>query len=432
MHPRTLTLAALLAAAAATVAANDWPRWRGPNNDDVCTETGLLHDWPTGGPPLVWTANGLGTGYGTPSVAGGKVFGIGSRDGKDGVWAVKESDGSPLWFTPFTPTATVAWTTNGPSSTRTVHNGKVYAVSLGGTLVCLDADSGRQVWAVDFVKQFFGGGRAVPNWGFNQSVLADGDKVICAPGAARASVVALKADTGEVIWKAEAGTPGGGYGYSSPIKATVAGVPMYVALLGQSSGLVGVHADTGKLLWQYNKAAMGGTAQIPTPIVKGDRVWVSSAYSGGSALLQLVPQGDRFSVKEIKTYRRELMNHHGGMVLVGDHIYFGHNQNAGNPVCVDFRTGEIVWGPEKYPTGASGSAAVPYADGRLYFRYTNRKMVLIDPSPEGLKVVSSFDLPPPSHPQKRESWPHPVIANGKLYIRDTEVMYCYNVKAETN
>jgi outer membrane protein assembly factor BamB len=418
-----LLAAGLLFACAATAA--DWPGFRGPNRDGICTETGLLQQWPKDGPPKLWTAKNLGLGYGTPSVAGGKIFGLGTRNDKDGVWAIKEADGSELWFTPFDdPRPTNQ--NNGPSSTPTVAGGKVYALSSNGKLVCLDAAGGKKVWGVDYVGDY--GGR-VQTWGYTESPLVDGDKVIGAPGSAKATVVAWNKDTGKEIWRTEVkGGAGGGGGYSSPIKATVGEIPMYVVLLGQSGGLVGLHADTGKLLWQYTATALGGTAQIPTPIVKGDRVWLSTGYRGGSALLQLIPEGkDKVTVKELTTYKEALKNHHGGMVLVGDYIYFGNGQSAGMPVCVDFRTGEIKWGPEKYPAGAQGSAAVLYADNRLYFRFQNGLLVLIDPSPEGLKVVSSFKLPEPSG---RESWPYPVIANGRLYVRDQEKLHCFNVRAD--
>jgi outer membrane protein assembly factor BamB len=423
-----LLAAGLLLACTATAA--DWPEFRGPNRDGVCTETGLLQEWPKAGPPKVWTVKNLGLGFGTPSVAGGKIYGLGTRGGKDGVWALKEADGSEVWFTPFAdPRPTNQ--NNGPSGTPTVRDGKVYALSSLGKLACLDATSGKKLWGVDYVGTY--GGR-VEKWGYTESPLVDGDKVIGAPGSASATVVAWNKDTGKEVWKtAIRGGAGGGGGYSSPVKATVGGIPMYVVLLGQGGGLVGVHADTGKLLWQYTAAAMGGTAQIPVPVIKGDLVWVSTAYRGGSALLQLVPEGkDRVAVKELKTYRTELMNHHGGMVLVGDHVYFGHAQSSGMPVCVGLKTGEIKWGPEKYPAGAKGSAAVLYADDRLYFRYQNGMMVLIDPSPEGLKVVSSFQLPDPDQRSAPQSWPHPVIANGRLYLRDQNLLHCYDVKADKN
>lgn len=431
-----LACAALAGAGVATAA--DWPGFRGPNRDGICTETGLLKEWPKDGPKRVWAAKNLGLGWGAPAVAGGMIFGVGDRGGKDGVWALKEADGTEVWFTPFADKATgLGGQTNGPASTPAVHNGKVYTVSANGTVSCLDAKTGKEVWAKSYVKDFGGpnAGRGGVTWGYSDSVFADGDKIICTPGAKGAALVALNADTGAVVWKADVGAVGGGHGYSSPLKATFGTTPAYVAELGNAAGLVAVHADTGKLLWQYKgTAATGGVAQIPIPIVKDNAVWVSTSYGGGAALLQIVPKGEgAFEVKEVKAYKKpELNNHHGGMVLVGGYVYFGHDQNKGYPVCVDFKTGEIKWGPEKRESavnGGSGSAAVLYADGRLYFRYQNGVMVLIDPSPEELKVVSSFKLPPPDQRSHTQSWPHPVIANGKLYLRDQTVMYCYDVKA---
>ena len=424
--------------------AADWPSFRGPNRDGFSPETGLLKTWPEGGPKQLWSAKNLGLGWGTPSVAGGVIYGVGARDGKDGVWALKEADGSELWFRPFATSPSGRFPQgNGPASTPTVHNNKLYTVSADGTVSCLNAKDGKEVWSKSYVTDF---GGAVSNtggvaWGYSDSVLADGDKVICTPAAKGAALVALKADTGETVWKADAGAIGApnsrgfssGQGYSSPVKAMIGGVPQYLILSGNGAGLVGVHAETGKVLWQYRgTAATGGTAQIPMPVVKDDRVWVSCSYNGGAALLQIASKGkDAFEVKEVKTYRsQQLNNHHGGMVLIGDHVYFGHGRNGGSPVCVDFKTGEIKWGPERSPAGGQLSAAVLYADGRLYFRYENGVMALIEPSPEGLKLVSSFKLPAADQRSHPQSWPHPVVVNGKLYIRDQTVLYCYDVQAK--
>jgi outer membrane protein assembly factor BamB len=429
MHSRALCLAAAFLVVATAAPAADWPQWRGPNQDGVCTETGLLKSWPKDGPPVAWTAKNLGTGHGTPTVAGGTVYGMGNRDGKDGIWAVKESDGSNLWFTPIDD-AKKENQNNGPGGAPAVANGKVYGVSNKGKLACVDATTGKDLWKVDLVKDYRSG---VPAWGFNESVLVDGDKVICSPGSSAAGLAAFNANTGKEIWKSAVPKVGSGYGYSTPVKATIGGVPQYVCLVGgdkehTSGGVIGVRADTGKLLWQYQKVG-SGTAAIPTVIVKGDLVWCSVGYDdGGSALLRLTPAGpNKFDVKELRYYSaNQLKNHHGGMVLVDDHVYFGHGQNQGNPACVDFKTGEIKWGPEKYPTSGKGSAAYLYADGLFYVRYQTHVMALLQMDPDGLKVISAFE--PPGH-TKQQAWAHPVIANGKLYIRDQGTMTCYNVKA---
>lgn len=442
MSRSILSLALILSSPAAFAA--DWPTFRGPNRDGVSTESGLLKSWPEGGPKQLWAAKNLGRGWGTPSIAGGVIYGTGAREGKDGVWALNEADGSELWFRPFATSASGLFPqSNGPASTPTVHNGKLYTVSADGTVSCLSAKDGSVVWSKNYTKDFGApaSGRDGVAWGYSDSVLADGDKVICTPSAKGAALVALKADTGETVWKADAGSIGAansrgfssGQGYSSPVKATIGGVSQYLILTGNGAGLVGVHAESGKVLWQYKgTAATGGVAQIPMPVVKDDRVWVSCSYAGGAALLQIVSKGtDEFAVKEIKTYRiSELNNHHGGMVLVDGHVYFGHDRNNGSPVCVDFKTGAIKWGPERSPGGGQKSAAVLNADGRLYFRYENGVLVLIEPSSEELKVVSSFKLPAPDQRTHSQSWPHPVVVNGKLYIRDQTVMYCYDVNAK--
>jgi outer membrane protein assembly factor BamB len=443
MAIRFSLFAAVLFGGPAAVAA-DWPEFRGPNRDGVSAETGLLKEWPKDGPKQLWAAKNLGLGWGTPSFADGVIYGVGARDGKDGVWALKEADGAELWFSPFAASATGLFPQgNGPASTPTVRKDKLYVVSANGTVSCLNTKDGKEVWSKNYVKDF--GGTAIGTngvaWGYSDSVLVDGDKVICTPAAKGAALVALKADTGETVWKADAGdigAPGSrgfqpGQGYSSPVKATIGGVPQYVILLGNGSGVVGVDAESGKVLWQYKgSAATGGTAQIPMPVVKDDRVWVSCSYNGGAALLQITSKDKAaFEVKEVKKYGiRELNNHHGGMVLVDGHVYFGHDRNNGSPVCVDFKTGEIKWGPEKSPGGGQKSVAVLFADGRLYFRYENGVMVLVEPDPKELKVVSSFKLPAADQRSHPQSWPHPVVVNGKLYVRDQTVMYCYDVKAK--
>ena len=207
---------------------------------------------------------------------------------------------------------------------------------------------------------------------------------------------------------------GGGAGYCTPIKMTVGSIPTYVCLLGQEAGVVGVHAKNGKVLWQYNGVgASGGTAQIPVPVISGNRVWVSCSYSppgAGSALLELTPEGtEKIDVKVVKTYKKpEGNNHHGGMVLVGKHVFFGHDQNRGRPACFDITTGERIYLEDKEPAGGSGSAAITYADGRLYYRFQNHVMALVEPDPTQFKLVSSFRLPEAqrrSRAGRTRSWP---------------------------
>lgn len=404
----------------------DWPQWRGPNRDGVSLETGLLQEWPKGGPPLVWTVKGCGGGYSTVAVADGFIYGTGKIDDKDVVWCRKEKDGEEVWSTKVGDYKKVAGPgDDGPKGTPTVADGRVFAVTVGGTLVCLEAKGGKEVWRKEYVKDFEGG---VPTWGYSESVLVDGDTVICIPAGKKAAVAALKAKDGEVIWTTQVKTVGKAAGYSSAVKTTVGKTDMYVVMLGQAegSGVVGVDAKSGKLLWSYN-GVMNGTANIPTPVVKGDMLWVSTGYGdGGSALLHIKESGGKFEAEELKHYEsKELQNHHGGMVLVGDYVYFGHRHGNGIPACVDFKTGEVKWKEEKDAGGGTESGSVVYADGMLYFRYQNGKMALVKASPDKFELAGSFDIPEKSG---KPSWAHPVVANGKLYIRDQDKLHCFDVK----
>jgi outer membrane protein assembly factor BamB len=418
----SVSLAVAVAVLSADAKTFDWPQWRGPNRDGTSAETGLLQEWPKGGPPLAWTVKGCGGGYASVVVSEGFIYGGGRKDRKDCVWCRKESDGSEVWTTPFAD-GKQGSDDEGVRGTPTVAGGRVYCVSGGGVLVCLDAKTGLEKWKKSYTKDF---GGSVQGWGYCESVLVDGETVICTPCANKAAVVALKAKDGEVIWKTEVKNAGGAGGYSSPVKTTVGKTDMYVNLLGNAGGVVGVDAKTGKLLWQYTKI-MNGTANVPTPVVKGDRVWCSTGYDdGGSALLHIKESGGKFEAEELKYYdSKQLQNHHGGMVLVGEYVFLGNRHNSGIPACVEFKTGEIQWKEEKGAGGGGGSGSVVYADGMLYFRYENGKVALVKANPKKFELAGSFDIPEKSG---KPSWQHPVVANGKLYIRDQDKLHCFDVK----
>ncbi len=427
----SVSLVAAAFALSADAKTFDWPQWRGPNRDGVSAETGLLQEWPKGGPPKAWTVKGCGGGYSTVAVAGGFIYGTGKIDDKDHIWCRKEKDGEPVWSTPVGDYRKTGYE-EGTRSTPTVADGRVFAVTPGGTLVCVDAKTGKEQWRKEYVKDFGGG---VPAWGYSESVLVDGETVICIPAGKKAAVAALQAKDGSEVWKTEMKSVGAAAGYSSAVKTTVGKTDMYVVLLGQAagSGVVGVDAKSGKLLWNYN-GVMNSTANIPTPVVKGDTIWVSTGYGSGAALLHIKESGGKFEAEEVKAYKPgenprqqppELQNHHGGMVLVGDHVYFGNAHNSGHPACVEFKTGEVKWKETKGAAGGSGSGCVVYADGMLYFRYENGKMALVKADPKKFEVVGSFDIPEAS---KKPSWQHPVVANGKLYLRDQDNLHCFDVK----
>ncbi len=393
----------------------DWPQWRGPNRDGVSKETGLLSQWPEGGPKLLWAANGIGRGYSSVVVANGRVFTISDRKRDCVVIAFNEDSGQELWATRIAPAQG-----DGPRCTPTVDGDRVYALSRQGELACLGVEDGKVLWHKNYKTDL--GGRMMSGWDYSESPLVDGEKLIITPGGDGAALAALNKRTGEVLWKAPVKNAGGS-GYASVVVAEVGGVRQYITLLGRSGGIVGVDARDGKLLWRYTKMA-NGTANIPTPIVHGDLVFTSTGYGAGSALLQLVPTQAGIEVKERYFLKgRTLQNHHGGMVLVGEHVYGGHGHNDGQPFCLNLKTGQFAWAPRRGP--GSGSAAVVYADGHLYFRYENGVMALVEATPQDYRLKSTFQLP---RDRGGPSWPHPVVANGRLYVRGNDVLWCYDVK----
>jgi outer membrane protein assembly factor BamB len=280
------------------------------------------------------------------------------------------------------------------------------------------------VWQKNLEKEY--GGRVMTIWKWSESPLVDGDLLVFTPGGPWAAMVAVQKATGQKVWETEEmpslGPKGrDGAGYSSIVVSNGAGVKQYVQLMGK--GLVGIRASDGKFLWGYNRVA-NNVANISTPIVRGDYVFASTGYQTGSALLKLEKDGD--GVKASEVYFLEpgtLQNHHGGLVLVGDHVYAGHGHNKGFPICVDFATGKVTWGGDIRNAG-TGSAAVMYADGRLYYRYQNGVVILVEASPAGYKERGSFTIPDATQP----SWPHLTVADGKLYVREQDAVYCYDVR----
>ncbi len=391
----------------------DWPQFRGPNRDGLSADTGLLKDWPAEGPKVAWQAKGIGGGYASVSLAGGRIFTLGNKGRACFVHALDRESGKLLW------SVEIGKPGGNLGSTPTVEGDRLYAVGQEGDLVCVDIPGQKVLWRKSFFSDF---GGKYGGWHYTESPLVDGERLVCTPGG-RDSMVALKKDTGDVIWKC-ALPSGEAAGYSSIVVADVGGVRQYVQLLADS--LVGVEAATGKLLWRYGEANRrfgGNTANIPTPIVKGDHVFCAAGYGRGAALLRLVPQDGGIKVEEVY-FSRPLTNKHGGVILVGDHLY-GDRDDSGSPFCADFRTGKVVPGWEKRPeTQGKKSVAVTYADGRLYFRYENGFVALVESDPAGYKERGGFTVPKTRGP----SWAHPVVVGGRMYLREQDTLWCYDLK----
>ena len=425
--PRTalITLMTLVAGSVDLVGedvGSTWNQWRGPNRDGKSPETNLLNKWPEGGPGLVWKAAGLGSGYASVAVVNGTVYTLGTRQGGTHLIAINDADGTERWS---------AEVGNGgqPNGTPTIDTttGLAYALNKRGDLVCIDTADGKRKWAVNFAKDF--SGKMMSGWGYSESPLVDGDRLICSPGSNNAMLAALDKRTGKVVWQTKVPDMGkrgrDGAGYSSVVISNACGIKQYVQLTGR--GLIGVAADDGRYLWHYERIA-NRTANFPTPIVRDDYVFGSTGYAdGGSALLKLVAQGSGIEAQEVYYYKaKELQNHHGGMVRIGDYIYGGHGHNKGIPFAVEMKTGKILWQADDQIFRKIGSAAVAYADGRLYFRYQSGDVHLIEATPDAYKLVGSFKIPD----TKKPSWPHPVINAGRLYLREQDMLYVYDIKQQ--
>ena len=410
----------LLCAAAAMAA--DWPQWRGPHRDGISQETGLLREWPGGGPKLLWQLKDLGDGYATPAVAGSRIFLLNNR-GLDNefVQALAVEDGRPLW------TATLGKVGNPdmqPSypkarSTPTVDGGRVYALSSDGDLACLEAATGKIVWRKN-LRTDFGG---VPGkWAYAESPLIDGDTLVVTPGGKEATLAALDKRTGAAIWKSA--VPGGDVAaYASAIVTTAAGRKQYVQFLDK--GVVGVDAGTGRFLWRYD-ATSKGPANIATPVAFDGYVYSTNSRRFGAALVQLHAAGDGVSAEQVY-FERDLPNTLGGQVRVGKYIYGTNQQGA---ACAEFATGKLQW-----KTEGIGPGAVLYAEGRLYFHGENGDMALVEATPQEYREKGRFTLP--AQPKRstagggtrdEHAWAYPVLANGRLYVRDLGSLWCYDIR----
>jgi outer membrane protein assembly factor BamB len=408
--PKTHKLAALFIILLSTSAlAIDWPQWRGPNRDNLSTETGLLKQWPKEGPPLLWKATGLGIGYSTVSVVGDRIYTMGDSSDSSYVRCISLADGKPIWST---KVGKPGGDHPGTRCTPTVDGDMVYVLGQFGDLVAVTAADGKEVWRKSMKNDF--AGKMMSGWGYAESPLVDGDKVLVTPGGNGGAIVALNKKDGGEIWRSKEFTDSAAY--SSLVPAEIGGLKQYVQITGNS--VVGIAPDSGKVLWKAPRK--GKTAVVPTPIIKDDLVFVSSGYGVGCNLFQITKTGDSFSAKELYA-NTEMANHHGGLVLLGDYIY-GHSDSQGW-TCMELKTGKTMW-----KSGKLGKGSIAYADGHLYCRAQDGPgtIALIEATPTGWKETGRFDQPDRS---RDNSWPQPVISNGKLFIRDHDTLLCYNIKA---
>lgn len=464
-------------ASAAPPESFDWPQWQGPDRNAISQETGLLQEWPEDGPPLAWRIAELGGGYGTPSIAAGRIYGMSTRGDDEVVWCLSEQDGRTLWVTKLGPAQTggMPQGKEGPGCTPTVDGERLYVLGLGGNLACLGTKDGGIVWQLNLREDL--GGR-MPTWRYNESPLIDGDKLICTPGGQEVTLAALDKMTGKTIWKCQVpdgrdgqqgarggfgrggaegrsgfggsqgakqgrggfgGTRGGrrrggfgggrgGFGgggsgaaYASAIAIDFEGQRQYVQLTSKT--LVGVAASDGELLWRYDRPANAMGINCSTPIYHDGLLFAASAYGAGGGAVKLTEDASGTISAEEVYFTTRMQNHHGGMIIVDGALYGANGGNGGGFLsCLDFQSGENLWSEREAPKGS-----LAMADGRLYYRTEKGTLLLIEPNRDEYTERGRFEQPDRT---KSPAWTHPVIANGRLYVRDQDLLLCYDVKAK--
>jgi outer membrane protein assembly factor BamB len=387
--------------------AQDWPQWRGAQRTGLSAERALLHQWPAEGPRQVWSATGLGEGYGAVAVSGDRVLVQGTNRSASVVYCLNRADGKMIWSVALGPRLEES-RGNGPRATPTVDGDRVYVLTENGDLACLRLRDGTVLWRKNILREF--GGRN-PHWMISESPLVDGDRLIVSPGGREAGMVALDKMTGKKEWATADLSDEAAY--SSAIRVTIDGVPTILNFT--SSAAVGVRANDGKVMFQYTRAA-NGTANCATPVFANNKVFFSSAYGTGGALLELTARNGEVEAKEVY-FTREMMNHHGGMILVDGYLYGFSNAIL---TCLDFATGKKMWSHRSV-----GKGSLTYADGMLYLIGEGHLVGLAEATPKGYVERGRFEIEDFGRP----SWAHPVVVGGRLYVRNLGTLTVYDVRA---
>ena len=398
-------LAVLALSAPVTIQAlEDWPQWRGPHRDGLSAEKNLLKSWPQGGPPLAWKVGGAGEGYSSFAVAGGRIFTLGARGDREYVIAFDAASGKRLWEVPHGQRFAND-RGDGPRSTPTVDGSRLYVFGASGDLTSLDAASGKIGWTVNVVREF--GGQNI-RWGFSESPLVSDDRIIVSPGGSGSAIVAVNKANGKLLWKTEGDTAG----YSSAVLHEVGGVRQAIVFTGQRA--LGLDIANGRVLWSYDRVA-NRVANIATPIARGSHVFLSSDYGTGAALLELTPSAGAISAREVY-FTRDMRNHHASSVLIGDYLY---GFSSAILTAMKFDTGVVAWRDRSV-----GKGSLVFADERLYLFSERGVAALVEANPAVYREHGRFALETGSLP----TWTHPGVANGRLFLRDQDTVYAYDVR----
>jgi len=390
-----------------SIAADDFSQWRGQNRDGKYPDKNLLKKWQDGGPNLIWFADGLGEGYSSPAVTSLGIYITGMIDHIGYLFALDLS-GKQRWQTPYGP----EWEDghDGARSTPTVVTDKIYLMSGQGKVVCFNTNDGVIVWEVDLIDVF--GGRNL-RWGMTESLLVDGDRVFCTPGGSDAMMVILDRFSGKTQKIIEGN--GEKSGYCSPWIITHNDKRLLLTMTGES--VVGLDAETGDFLWRQEHEN-GRGINPNTPLYHQGYIYAVSGYGRGGQLIKLTPDGK--DVEQIWS-EETLDSQMGATMLVNGYIYGSGHKNKGWH-CIDWKTGEVQYTAKEL--GSKGN--IIFAED-LFYCYSERGDVgLVRPNPEKFDVISSFKITKGSGPH----WAHPVIANGKLFIRHGDVLQVFDVRVK--
>jgi len=409
MSHRTFFGVALVLAATAPVRSADWPQWRGPNRDGISTETGLLQDWSATKPKLLWKAEGLGAGFSSVAVSKGRIVSMGDIDGASHVVCLDDA-GKVQWKSKVGKAGDPG-NYPGTRSTPTVDGDLVFAIGQYGDMVCVSIE-GKEVWRTSLSRTL--GGKQMSGWGYAESPLVDGDKLLASPGGRDGTVAAFDKKTGNLLWRSKGFTDSAGY--SSIIVAEIGGTRQYIQLTGAS--VAGLATDDGRTLWKASRP--GKTAVIPDPVYHDNMVFVTSGYGVGCNMFKISGGGDKFSASQ-EYANTDMKNHHGGVVRVGDHVY-GTN-DPGILTCMELKTGKVVW-----QNRSVGKGPITCADGKLYLRSEGSGTVaLVAADPSGYKELGKIEQPERT---RHKAWAHPVVANGRLYLRDQNNLFCFDISGK--
>lgn len=430
MKRRVLSVAAL-ALITGMASAADWPQWRGPDRTGISKETGVMQSFPQGGPKLLWTFDSAGLGYSGFAIVGNRLYSCGADEdrAKEFVFAIDVDTGKEVWRTPLKllhpdPNFKSDMWGGGPRCTPTVDGDRIYVLGAQGDLACLETKTGNLVWQKNLIGDF--GGKVMQIWGYSESPLIDGDRIICCPGGEDGTVAALKKSDGSLVWRSKDLTDNASYG---SIVTTSAGGTRHYALM-TADGCAGVRASDGKLLWKSD-IGKHNIAVIPTPCVVDDLVYITNDYGAGCGVLKLSASGDGVQAEKIYA-NKTMQNHHGGVIVVDGHV-FGSTGNANNRrtlpfICQNLKTGAVVW--EEKSLEPSSIVAV----GNRFFCYgqATGAVVCVAATSKGFEEHGKFKIPKTSKKRRASGgiWTHPVVANGKLYLRDQDLLFCFDVGAD--